>query len=100
VLAPITPHVCHALWQALGHSGALIDERWPVPDAQALATDVHAIVVQVNGKLRGHISVPVSADEAAVRAAALADDNVRKFIADRPVRRVIIVPGKLINVVV
>jgi leucyl-tRNA synthetase len=100
VLAPITPHVCHALWQALGHSGALIDERWPVPDAQALATDVHAIVVQVNGKLRGHISVPVSADEAAVRAAALADENVRKFVADRPVRRVIIVPGKLINVVV
>jgi leucyl-tRNA synthetase len=100
VLAPITPHVCHALWQALGHSGALIDERWPVPDAHALATETHAIVVQVNGKLRGHISVPVSADEAAVRAAALADDNVRRFVADRPVRRVIIVPGKLVNVVV
>jgi leucyl-tRNA synthetase len=100
VLAPITPHVCHALWQALGHSGALIDERWPAPDAQALATDMHAIVVQVNGKLRGHISVPVSADEAAVRAAALADENVRRFVADRPVRRVIIVPGKLVNVVV
>jgi leucyl-tRNA synthetase len=100
ILSPITPHVCHALWQALGHTSALIDEPWPVPDAQALATDVHAIVVQVNGKLRAHISVPVSADEAAVRAAALADDNVRKFVADRPVRRVIIVPGKLINVVV
>jgi len=100
VLAPITPHVCHALWQALGHSGDLIDERWPAPDAQALATETHAIVVQVNGKLRGHITVPVSADEAAVRAAALADDNVRRFVADRPVRRVIIVPGKLVNVVV
>jgi leucyl-tRNA synthetase len=100
VLAPITPHVCHALWQALGHSSALIDERWPVPDAHALATETHAIVVQVNGKLRGHISVPVSADEAAVRAAALADHNVRRFVADRPVRRVIIVPGKLVNVVV
>jgi leucyl-tRNA synthetase len=100
MLAPITPHVCHALWQALGHRSALIDERWPVPDAQALATETHAIVVQVNGKLRGHISVPVSADEAAVRAAALADDNVRKFVADRPVRRIIIVPGKLVNVVV
>jgi leucyl-tRNA synthetase len=100
VLAPITPHVCHALWQALGHDSALIDERWPVPDAQALAQETHAIVVQVNGKLRGHISVPVSADEAAVRAAALADDNVRRFVADRPVRRVIIVPGKLVNVVV
>jgi leucyl-tRNA synthetase len=100
MLAPITPHVCHALWQALGFTSALIDERWPVPDAQALAQETHAIVVQVNGKLRGHISVPVSADEAAVRAAALADDNVKRFVADRPVRRVIIVPGKLINVVV
>jgi leucyl-tRNA synthetase len=100
ILSPITPHVCHTLWLALGHPTAPIDERWPVPDAQALATETHAIVVQVNGKLRGHISVPVSADEAAVRAAALADDNVRKFVADRPVRRVIVVPGKLVNVVV
>jgi len=100
ILAPITPHVCHALWLALGHTQPLIDERWPVPDAQALATDVHAIVVQVNGKLRAHISVPASADEAAVRAAALAHDNVRKFVADRPVRRVVVVPGKLVNVVI
>ena len=100
ILSPITPHVCHELWLALGHTTAPIDERWPVPERQALATETHAIVVQVNGKLRGHISVPVSADEAAVRAAALADDNVRKFVADRPVRRVIIVPGKLVNVVV
>jgi leucyl-tRNA synthetase len=100
ILSPITPHVCHVLWLALGHPTAPIDERWPVPDAAALAQETHAIVVQVNGKLRSHISVPVSADEAAVRAAALADDNVRKFIADRPVRRVIIVPGKLVNVVV
>jgi len=100
VLAPITPHVCHALWQALGFTGALIDERWPVPDAAALAQDTHAIVVQVNGKLRAHISVPVSADEAAVRATALADEHVQKFIAGKPVRRVIVVPGKLVNVVV
>jgi leucyl-tRNA synthetase len=100
ILAPITPHVCHVLWLALGHATPVIDERWPAADAQALTQETHAIVVQVNGKLRGHISVPVSADEAAVRAAALADDNVRKFIADRPVRRVIVVPGKLVNLVV
>ena len=100
VLAPITPHVCHALWQALGFTRALIDERWPQPDAAALAQESHAIVVQVNGRLRGHISVPVSADEAAVRAAALADEHVRKFVGDKPVRRVIVVPGKLVNVVV
>jgi leucyl-tRNA synthetase len=100
VLAPITPHVCHALWQALGHGSALIDEPWPEPDAAALAQDMHTMVVQVNGKLRGHISVPVNSDEAAVRLAALADDKVRRFVADKPVRRVIVVPGKLVNVVV
>jgi len=100
VLAPITPHVCHALWQALGHPGALVDERWPSPDPAALVQDSQQLVVQVNGKLRGHITVPVQADEATVRAAALADEHVRKFVADKPVRRVIVVPGKLVNVVV
>jgi len=100
MLSPITPHVCHALWHALGNARALIDEPWPVPDAAALTQDIHQIVVQVNGRLRAHISVPVHADEAAVREAALADQHVRKFVADRPVRRVIVVPGKLVNVVV
>jgi leucyl-tRNA synthetase len=100
VLAPITPHVCHALWQALGHPGALVDERWPQPDAAALTQETHTMVVQVNGRLRGHITVAVHADEAAVRAAALADEHVRRFVADKPVRRVIVVPGKLVNVVV
>jgi leucyl-tRNA synthetase len=100
VLAPITPHVCHALWLALGHPTAPVDEPWPTPDSAALAQETHEIVVQVNGRLRGHISVPVQADEAAVRAAALADERVRRFIGDKPVRRVIVVPGKLVNVVV
>ena len=100
VLAPITPHVCHALWQALGHSSALLDQPWPKPDPAALVQDTQQLVVQVNGKLRGHITVPVHAGEAAVRAAALADEHVRKFVADKPVRRVIVVPGKLVNVVV
>ncbi len=100
ILAPITPHVCHALWQALGYRTALVDERWPLPDAAALAQDSYRIVVQVNGKLRAQVSVPAQADEAAVRAAALADEHVRRFIAGKPVRRVIVVPGKLVNVVV
>jgi leucyl-tRNA synthetase len=100
VLAPITPHVCHALWQGLGHTTAVVDERWPVPDPQALAQQAVEIVLQVNGKLRGRISVPVNCDEAAVRAAALAHEHVRKFVADKPIRRVIVVPGKLVNVVV
>jgi leucyl-tRNA synthetase len=100
MLAPITPHVCHALWQALGFTSPLVDERWPQPESQALAKDSHALVVQVNGKLRAHISVPADADEAAVRAAALADEHVRRFVAGKPVRRVVVVPGKLVNVVV
>ena len=100
VLAPITPHVCHTLWQALGHTRAVVDEPWPKPDPAALTQDTHQLVVQVNGRLRGHVIVPVGADEAAVRAAALADEQVRKFVADKPVRRVIVVPGKLVNVVV
>ncbi|HYB64423.1 MAG TPA: leucine--tRNA ligase [Steroidobacteraceae bacterium] len=100
VLAPITPHVCHALWRALGHPTALIDEHWPKPDPSALVQDMITLVVQVNGKLRGHVTVSVGADEATVRAAALADEQVRKFIADKPARRVIVVPGKLVNVVV
>jgi leucyl-tRNA synthetase len=100
VLAPITPHVCHALWQGLGHSTALVDERWPLADPQALTQEAVEIVLQVNGKLRGRISVPVNCGEAAVREAALADEHVRRFVADKPVRRVIVVPGKLVNVVV
>jgi leucyl-tRNA synthetase len=100
VLSPVTPHVCHVLWQGLGKQTALIDGPWPVVDAAALRQDTHEIVVQVNGKLRGHVSVPVNSDEATVRAAALADERVKKFITDKVVRRVIVVPGKLVNVVI
>ena len=100
VLAPIIPHVCHVLWGELGRTTALIDERWPQPDEAALVQDTVEIVVQVNGKLRARISVAVSADEAAARDAALADEHVRRFIADKPLRRAIFVPGKLINLVI
>ena len=100
VLAPITPHVCHALWQGLGGPGPLIDVPWPKVDSSALAQDFHEIVVQVNGKLRGHVSVPANSDEATLREAALADERVRKFMDGKPPRRVIVVPGKLVNVVI
>jgi leucyl-tRNA synthetase len=100
VLAPIVPHVCHALWQALGHTSPLVDEPWPKADPAALAQDTIELVVQVNGKLRSHILAAVEADEATVRAAALADETVRRFIGDKAVRRVIVVKGKLVNVVV
>jgi leucyl-tRNA synthetase len=99
-LSPIIPHVTHGLWHALGHSRALIEETWPPVDAAALETSSVAMVVQVNGKLRAHISVAVEADEATIRETALADPNVQKFIAGAAVRKVIIVPRKLVNIVV
>jgi leucyl-tRNA synthetase len=99
-LSPIIPHVTHALWRALGHVTALIDEPWMTVDAAALQTSFITMVVQVNGKLRGHISVPAGAAEDTVRAAALADPHVQKFIGAAAIRKVIIVPGKLVNIVV
>jgi leucyl-tRNA synthetase len=100
VLAPVVPHVCHALWRGLGHAGAIVDERWPAPDARALERDLVEVVVQVNGKLRGRVTVPAGADEAAVREAALADANVQRFMDGKPVRKFVYVPGKLANLVV
>jgi leucyl-tRNA synthetase len=99
MLAPIVPHATHALWQELGHTRALVDERWPEPDPAALQQDTVEVVVQVNGRLRSRLTLPAGADEAAAREAALADDNVRRFVGGKPVRKVVYVPGKLVNVV-
>ncbi len=99
-LSPIVPHVCHVLWQGLGGRGALIDAPWPAVDAAALAQDAVTMVVQVNGKLRGQISVALDASEETIRAAALAEESVQKFVGGATPRKVIIVPKKLVNVVV
>ena len=99
-LSPIIPHATHVLWGELGHSTALIDETWPRVDAAALEQSMIEIVVQVNGKLRSRITVSAGADEETVRGTALADPHVQKFIGNGPVRKVIVVPGKLVNVVV
>jgi leucyl-tRNA synthetase len=100
VLSPVVPHACHALWRELGHADAVVDAAWPQPDPEALVRAEIEVVVQVNGKLRGRITVAAGADEAQVREAALADSNVQKFIEGKPVRKFIYVPGKLANVVV
>jgi leucyl-tRNA synthetase len=103
VLYPITPHITHELWQALGFAkshGDLLDAPWPAADEAALRQDEIELVVQVNGKLRGAIRVPAGADKAAIEHAALADASVRKFVAGSPVKRVVVVPNKLVNVVV
>ncbi|HHM04740.1 MAG TPA: leucine--tRNA ligase [Gammaproteobacteria bacterium] len=99
LLAPIVPHICHALWQALGHSDAVVDQAWPVADEQALVKDIIELVVQVNGKLRGRITVPFEAPKADIETAALAEENVQRFVAGKTVRKIIVVPGRLVNVV-
>jgi leucyl-tRNA synthetase len=99
-LSPIVPHVCHVLWHALGHEGAIVDLAWPAVDASALAQDSLTLVVQVNGKLRSQITVPTDADEATIRAAALADETVRKFVGTATPKKVVLVPRKLVNVVI
>jgi len=99
-LSPIIPHVTHALWRELGHAGALIEEPWPSVDEAALQQSTVEWVVQVNGKLRARIAIAVDADGDSVRAAALGDPNVVKFVGGATIRKVIVVPGKLVNVVV
>jgi leucyl-tRNA synthetase len=100
MLQPITPHICHVLWRELGHRDALIDHAWPQADEKALVQDFAEIVVQVNGKLRGKVKVRADAGEGEVRTAALDDPNVQKWTEGKTVRKVIVVPGKLVNVVV
>jgi len=100
MLAPIVPHITHALWQALGHATAVVDAPWPVVDEQALLQDTLTLAVQVNGKLRGQIEVPADAGREAIEQTALTDENVARHIGTAQVRKIIIVPGKLVNVVV
>jgi leucyl-tRNA synthetase len=100
VLSPIAPHICQALWEALGEPGLLVAARWPEVDASALVQDTIELVVQVNGKLRGRVQVPADASEALVREAALADPNVQRFMEGKPLRKFVYVPGRLANLVV
>ncbi|TRO12408.1 leucine--tRNA ligase [Ectopseudomonas mendocina] len=99
LLAPITPHISHELWQRLGHADAVIDAQWPQVDESALVQDSLTLVVQVNGKLRGQIEVPASASREEVEAAARANENVLRFTEGLSIRKVIVVPGKLVNIV-
>ena len=100
MLAPITPHVAHKLWGLLGHPEAVIDAAWPPVDESALTRENITMVVQVNGKVRGKIDVAVDADEDSIKAAALANEGVQKFTEGKTVRKIIVVPGKLVSVVV
>ncbi len=99
LLAPIAPHCSHHLWRELGLGNDILSAPWPRVDESALRRDSIEYVVQVNGKVRGKIQVPADADRAAVESAALASEPVRRFTEGQSVRKVILVPGKLVNVV-
>ncbi|MBD8683562.1 leucine--tRNA ligase [Pseudomonas sp. CFBP 13719] len=99
LLAPITPHISHELWQQLGHTDAVIDASWPTLDESALVQDSLQLVIQVNGKLRGQIDMPASASREEIEAAARVNENVLRFTDGLTIRKVIVVPGKLVNIV-
>ena len=100
MLYPITPHICFELWQALGNETAIDTAEWVKADKTAMVEDEKLIVVQVNGKVRGKVTVAADADEETVKTIAFADENVKKFTDDQQIVKVIYVAGKLLNVVV
>ena len=106
MLAPVTPHVCHEIWNALhgdggsAESGPVVDASWPKVHESALVQDEIELVVQVNGKLRSKITVPSGAGKDDCEKLAMADENAQRHIEGKTVRKVIVVPGKLVNIVV
>ena len=100
LLNPITPHICHALWQDLGHPESLLeDQPFPTVDSQALERSQLTLAVQINGKLRGTLAISPNASQEDIRAMACTDASVVKFLACMDIRKVIIVPGKIVNIV-
>jgi len=103
LLSPITPHVCHHLWRELGFEGGhgdILHAPWPEPLEAALAQDEVELVLQVNGKLRGAVKVPSGAAKEQIEAAALASETALKYLEGKPAKKVVVVPGRLVNIVV
>ena len=100
LLAPITPHFSHHLWRELGFGTEILGAPWPEPDAQALEQDEIELVLQVNGKLRGNMRVAKDADRSQIEKLAMQNPNVQKHVSGQPVKKVVVVPGRLVNVVV
>jgi len=99
MMSPIIPHFCHAMWKELGHQRDVIDEAWPQPDKVAMVQDSIELMVQVNGKLRGKIKVATDADKASIEAMAQDDEHVKAHTDGKTVRKIIVVPGRLVNIV-
>jgi leucyl-tRNA synthetase len=100
LLSPITPHLCHHLWRELKFGDDVMQAPWPEVDPAALEQDEVELVVQVNGKLRGSIRVPRQADKSTIENLAMANANVQKFVAGQSVKKVVVVPGRLVNLVI
>jgi leucyl-tRNA synthetase len=99
VLAPIVPHICHQLWHALGHEEPVVEASWPEADEKAMVRSEITVVLQVNGKVRAKADVPADIAKDDLEKLALEHENVQRFTEDKTVRKVIVVPGKLVNVV-
>jgi leucyl-tRNA synthetase len=100
LLAPYAPHIAEELWQQLGETGLVADAPWPTYDPNALKREEVTIVVQVNGKLRSRIQLPVDSSEAEVETAALSDERIQRYIEGKTIRKLIVVPNRLANIVV
>jgi len=100
LLSPVTPHITHYLWNELEFGADILKTSWPKPDNKALQTTHTEIVVQVNGKLRGKIRIPSDASEEDIKKTALQQDNIQKQITDKKIKKMIVVPHKLLNIVV
>jgi leucyl-tRNA synthetase len=100
LLAPIVPHFAEELWEALGFESSILLASWPSYSPDALLKDDLLIVVQVNGKLRSRLNVGVDADDNTIEELALADERVQKFITGKPIKKVVVVKKKLVNIVV
>ena len=99
LLAPFAPHLAEEFWARLGGEGSVHDQTWPVHDPEALVQDTVDLVIQVKGKVRGTIQVPADCDKETLEALALASEVAERWLDGKPPRRVIVVPGKLVNLV-
>jgi len=99
MLAPVAPHIAEELWERMGNEYSVHTQEWPTADESAIVVDEVQLGVQVNGKVRDRITVAADADEATVKAAALASENVQKFLEGKEPRKVIVIKGRLVNIV-
>ena len=100
MLSPIVPHICSDLWGSLGHTNEIENQRWPLHDEQALVRDSLELIVQVNGKLRDKITVAADADDEQIKTTALNSEKIQNHIKQQAVKKIIVVKGRLVNIVV